>query len=463
MYSFFHPFKPDRKRPPLRVGVHLSIIATVAVLTGCQTYQSSPLDHEVHAAAWRARGAGDEKVRDFARHLEATAPEKAKFNPHDGLTLHEAEIVALVYNPDLRVARLRADVASATAEHAGRWEDPTFGIDLLRITESVPNPWIVGAGLSLTIPVSGRLAVEKSRAGAEHHAELARVAEAEWETLRNLRKAWLHWSAERVRLEQAEQIVGALESVVETTARLAEAGELPRTESALFKIEQERRKADIARLRGRVNQGEQEIRALMGLSPTAPASLIPALSPPGGTTRGNPINSNPSLIRLQSEYEVAELTLLREIRKQYPDIELGPQFEREDGQSRIGAIGAIPLPIFNSNKGGIAAARAAREVSRAAYETEIERTEGRLAAARASLDGAVAHRRALHSNVVPLVDRHTQDARKALEIGEGESLVLLESLVRSHEAKLSLIDARLDESESQNEIRHLLGPTDRGL
>lgn len=461
MHSF--PNSRPRKSVPriLRAGTTFTITVSIAVLTGCQSYQPSPLDASGHAAAWRERGPADEKVRDFARRLETTAPRSVNFNPSDGLTMAEGEVVALIYNPDLRLARLKAKVAQATAEHAGRWDDPALSIDVMRVVESVPSPWITGAGLSLTLPISGRLAVEKSRANAELHSELARVAEEEWKTLRDLRKAWLTWSADRLRLEQAERIVGSLDSVVETTGKLAEAGELPRTESALFKIEQESRKADIARLRGRVKEGEQEIRSLMGISPTAPASIIPTLAAPSGKDRGKLPETNPTLVRLRSEYEVAELTLLREIRKQYPDLELGPNFEDDQGQSKIGVIGAIPIPIFNSNKGGIAAARAEREVARAAYETGLERTEGRLAAMRARLDGARSRRQSLDSNVVPLVDRQIDDARRVLEIGEGDSLVLLESLVRAHEAKLQLIEARLEESDTHNEILHLLGPTDR--
>jgi hypothetical protein len=77
---------------------------------------------------------------------------------------------------------------------------------------------------------------------------------------------------------------------------------------------------------------------------------------------------------------------------------------------------------------------------------------------RARLEGARSRRQSIDSNVVPLVDRQIDDARQVLEIGEGDSLVLLESLVRAHEAKLDLIEARFEESDTQNEIRHLLGP-----
>lgn len=454
------PFiKPPESTDGFSQGwANLALAVSVATLAGCQSYQPSPLNPSGHAQGWRYRSPSSEQVRDFARRLETTAPRSVTFNPGDGVTLAEGEVVALVFNPDLRVARLKAGVAKATADFAGRWDDPELSIDVLKVTEGVPNPWVLGSALSFTIPISGRLQVEKSRAKADLRSELAGVAEEEWKVLRDLRKTWLSWSANRLRLEEAERIVSSLDSVVETTGKLTEAGELPRTESALFKIEQESRKAEVVRLRGQVKEDEQDIRSLLGISPTAPAKLIPVLATAVGSERGKLEETNPTLVRFQIDYEVAELTLLREIRKQYPDLQLGPQFEEDEGQSKIGVIGAIPIPILNSNKGRIAAARAEREVARAAFETELERTEGRLAAMRARLEGTRSRRKSIDSNIVPLVDRQVEDARSLLELGEGGSLVLLESLVRAHEAKLDLIEVRLEESTTENEIRHLLGP-----
>ncbi len=440
------------------MGAALSASVALATLSGCQHYQKSPLAPSEHAEIWGGRSPADETVQAFARQIETAAPLSVPFEPGDGLTLAEGEVVALVYNPDLRVVRLEAGVARATAEHAGRWDDPALSIDVLKITESVPNPWVVGSALSLTIPISGRLAIEKSRAEAALLAELARVAEQEWRTIRNLQSAWLSWSADRLRLEQTERIVGALDSVVATTAKLAENGELPRTEATLFQIEHESRKADVSRLRARVGQGEQEIRSILGISPSAPATLIPTLAAASTSRSGELVASNLTLLRLQDEYEVAELTLQREISKQYPDLELGHQAEDDEGQSKLGMIGAIPIPILNANKGGIAEANTKREIARAAFETELERTEGRLAALRAQLEGTRSRRHSIGSDIVPLIDRQVEDARRLLDLGEGGSLVLLESLVRAHEAKLDLIEVRLEESTLQNEIRHLHGP-----
>lgn len=450
---------PPTPHPIQRNGLRLLACASLLLLGACQQYRPSPLDPKAHLQSWHQRSTSDKSVRDFAKRLNGRNSKSIRFNPADGLSLAEAEIVAMVYNPDLRLSRLRAKVTEASAKHAGRWDDPQLGIDALKIQESVPDPWILGSSLSLTIPLSGRLGVEKLRAKAEHHAELAKVAEEEWQMVLKLRQAWLEWSANHLTLSETESLVDSLEAIVESTSKLAEGGELPRTEAKLFKIELQSRKAEIAKLRGQVREDEQSIRSILGLSPKALLGLRPSLYAAQSKPKDNLEGSNTKLIRLQQEYEVAELKLKREIRKQYPDIELGPSVEQDEGQSIIGGTGMIPIPLLNSNKGGIATANAERELARAAYETELESTTNRLAALKDRLTGIRNHRRSLDAELVPLVDEQIKDAKRLLEIGEGGSMVLLESIVRAHEAKLHLIDARLDESRTQNDIQHIHGPT----
>lgn len=458
---FISSIIPLKDRPSFIGGVP-SAMSLALLLAGCQTYHPQAASRPAHKKEWEEREPSSESVRKFAKRLGETTSYDRAFDAGDGLSLGEGETVALVFNPDLRVARLRAGVAEATAEYAGLWDDPELSIDVLNITQSVPDPWVIGSSLAFTIPVSGRLKVEKARAEAALHAELERVAETEWTVLRDVADAWLEWSAMGHKLRETEAILSRLDSVVASTQRLAEAGELPRTESALFTIERASRRADRDRLRGSVEESEQELRSLMGLSPKASFRMIPTLSAGSvPTDQSEPNDGHPTLARLRREHEVADKTLLQEIRKQYPDLTFGPQGESDEGQSRIGFIGAIPIPVLNSNKGGIAEARAEREVALAAYETEYERMVGRLAVVRARLSGIRSRRNTLHETLVPLVDRQVADADRLLELGEGNSLVLLESLIRSNEAKLQLIDLQLEEARTKHEIRYLLGPGGR--
>ena len=77
---------------------------------------------------------------------------------------------------------------------------------------------------------------------------------------------------------------------------------------------------------------------------------------------------------------------------------------------------------------------------------------------RARLKGIQSRQKAINKTLVPLVDRQMTDASRLLELGEGSSLVLLESLVRAYEVKLKLIELLLERSQADNETRFLLGP-----
>src|SRR5688572_284171 len=100
------------------------IFACPFVLVACQRYSPAPLDLAGHHAAVAARDPSATDVIAYARRLGAPPEGAAKYDPSDGLSLAEGEVVALFFNPQLRLARLKADVPRVGAAEAGRWEDP---------------------------------------------------------------------------------------------------------------------------------------------------------------------------------------------------------------------------------------------------------------------------------------------------------------------------------------------------
>ncbi|NNM26475.1 MAG: TolC family protein [Phycisphaerales bacterium] len=439
------------------------LMAAGGWLAGCQSYEPHPLDPVAHRQAWLARSAADADVADFADRLERDDAASTIFDLTDGLDRPEAELVALVYNPELRLTRLRAGIAGVTAEHAGRWTDPESGVDVLRITESVSDPWVIASGLTLTIPISGRLEVERERADTAHAVALLRVAEAEWRIRRDVRRAWAGWSHAALRVTETERLVDSMTPLVESTTRLAAAGEMPRPEAALFAIEQSRRRQQLLRDRGEAAATQQELRMLLGLSPQAPLRMNPSLAATNDTSatkRPGDLDS-PTLRRVRAEYDLAEHTLHREIRKQYPDLTIGPQYESDEGQSRVGFLGAIPLPILNANTQGIAEARAERALARASVETAWEQLVGARAVAMARLAAIEEEHDTLVTVVAPMVDGQVADALRLLEFGEGGGLVLLESMVRAHETKMQLLAVRRDRTLAATTLAFLAGPPAR--
>jgi len=438
----------------------------LALQTGCQPYERKPLDMDVLRSNALARSPGDQSVREFAATLDAVeAGTRDVFDPSDGLTLAEGEPVALVFNSELRLARLEANVTRATATHAGLWQDPALGVDVERIVSGAggADPWVLGSTLSITIPISGRLEAEKARAGAAFSAELDRVAAKEWATRAALRELWIEWSAQRLRAEIASELVARLRDVAALAGKQEQAASISRLDSRLFRVELAGREADLVSFTARVKELELQLRAMMGLASAADVVLVPTLAFEPRAHDGEELGrllelANPELAAVRSEYEVAERSLRAEVRKQYPDLTIGPGYGTDQGDDRVLFGLSLPIPLWNRNQQGVAEAFAQREVARGRFESTYEHLASRLAIALLRYESGKAQRAMVESSVVPLADEQEADVRRVAELGRVDPLLMLESLKALHAAKLRLIDASASEAIGAIRVDELIGP-----
>lgn len=442
----------------------MAALALIGLAGGCQSYEAQPIDAAAHRAEFLARTASAPAVAEYARTLAAASPDAPLvFEPSDGLSLAESEAVALVFNRDLRLARLRAGVSAAEAEFAGLWEDPVLGTDIVRIIESAENPWKLFAMVGFTLPISGRLEIEKARATEAHRADIVRTWGQEWATRAELKQRWVEWSAARERVAVERVFVEQLDRIVGLVNQIAETGEMTRVESRLFKIELASRLAELAALESQASRLELAVKSLLGLPPSATTQLVPALVLASGhdvmsTDWVEPSDRNTDLAVARVDYAVAERSLELEIRKQYPDLTISPGYGREDGQDQFLLGLSLPLPMLNRNQQGIATARAERELSRAVYEATYEQVASELAAASIQYQAAVRQRELLEREILPLVDAQYAEAQRIAELGEVDSLVMLESLSRQQDARVRLIEARAAETLAFIRLQELVGP-----
>jgi outer membrane protein, heavy metal efflux system len=133
---------------------YLILPLCLLLATGCQQYAAAPIDLTAHSRRVGSRDIITAKVTGYAEQMFARRSGAMTYDPSHGLSLAEAEVVALFFNPQLRLARLRANVARVGAAEAGRWQDPELAVDGERIIESAQNPWVLFGSLSLTLPLS---------------------------------------------------------------------------------------------------------------------------------------------------------------------------------------------------------------------------------------------------------------------------------------------------------------------
>lgn len=425
-----------------------------AALSGCVAYRSEPLDGAQFAAAVQERRLGAGAPTEDSRPAE--------------VSLDELSRLALVLNPELRRARLQAGVAQASADEAGRWIDPVVGGELLRILDPDPGQTrgIYGLSLSFTIPVSGRLGVEKARAEAEHRAALLRVWEQEQRLLRDVRAAW----AELVEAGEAREAVAEsreqLATIADLGERLRDAGEILAGDAAAFRAAEVERSIAVGDQEARVRQAHREVARLAGLSTatlfvarSSDEAEMPALD---GSDFSVPAARNPHVLLAEADYLVAEQALRLAVRKQYPDIELGPLAGREDGQDRFGFGFSMPVPVLDGNRREIAEREAEREVARAAWEQALQDAEADVATAHEELARADASLRLLHGSLLPLAESRLAEARRLREAGEFGALMLLDAFRARHEARLALAAARRDVAVARAELRYLLPDEEPG-
>lgn len=443
----------------------VAILAFSLAISGCRSYERRSIDLAAHRDAFLTGAT----ISDEAAVVLTSAESDDRF----GITA--AEDVALLLNPQLRLARWQAGVARASADNAGLWNDPTIGIDLSKLLEGPSQGWEVLGSVGLTIPLSGRLSLERDAAQSLTEVERARIAVLEWETRSAVREAYFTWCGAYAACQEERAFSERLARILTLVETLAARGELARVEARLFQIEEVEAAGKLAQLEAAVARARVELLRVIGLAPTVNVAFDPSAFASDEKSRdaqaadagsvakeSAPVErfgTHPSIALAEAEYEAAERALALEVAKQYPDLQIGPGYGEQDGDRQFVLGLGIALPIFNANRQGIAESEAQREVARVAAEIAVESLVVERAAAEIELDAVRARRTVLVEGILPLVEAQAGELRHLAELGgEVDALILLDSLKRGRDARLAIVEATRELRLAESRATSLRGP-----
>lgn len=433
------------------------------VATGCQSYSAAPVDLAAHAEAFAQRVPDGAELREFVERLRSHDPTLQPFDLTDGLDLQEARMVALLFHPELRAMRLRADVARVGADNAGLWNDPELSLDFAKVLETVDHPWIVGSAIGLTLPITGRPGLEKELAESRHSQALVEARVAEARILRELDFAWARWSTARLAADLLADLVVRLTELETIATRLTGAQLITNVEARAFTLERIVREVQLVQARAAVAANEIAVKRLLGLPPERPVEFVPATVIPmrfadAGERRAG-LTDSPRVAMARREHDVADRQFALAIRKQWPELTLFPGFQEEDAQPRAAIGFSLPLPLWNRNAREVAETRAERARAAEALRGSLEAAFQDLALAEVRHAAAVSQRQIVDMQLVPLAEQQIADGRRLVDLGRLDTLLILDALTRSHEAKILAIDTAFAEVEATNEINSLFWPT----
>lgn len=404
------------------------VVLLALAIVGCTSYEAKPID-------W---------TEEAAREVVSTIELK---------TLAQVETAALIGNAELNQLRLKAAVSDKVAKETGWWNDPEVDFDFLRIVNPDEYPWIAGGSLAMTIPLSGVPGCEAKAAELYAEAEKVELRSAEYEVAARARAALVKLVALQVTAARltAELEDEALLKALANAERLAAAGEVTTAELSTARRTVHEREHSLASTRREIVEAEGELRSVMGLSPVTQLVLATEKLHADHTAHDIELDSPLELVahpRVQAALKRLsgdEESLKAEIRRQYPELKLGPAYSYEDGNDRVGLTAGLTLPLWNRNRKAIAEATGRRDVARqTAIDTWREVVRARALACEA-LKALNAHEEP------PATDRETAERLLgAGEIGPLDYLALRDEIL---EAELSEINRSRETCLAFEELR----------
>lgn len=323
-----------------------SLAIAALMLACCVSYEPLSIDLKRDTAAWQRLS------QDLCR--------------HGALTRADAGRIGLLLNPELNRARLTYARSTQMAKYAGLWEDPALSASLERVLSLNITNFAISP--SLSIPVTGSRKLARQVAEQYKEADYWQMREKERIFLSDLNTQCNAVLINRAKLELTRERLSQAQDEQGRMQKLLSLGEVP------F--------ADMQVVNARVNElvkQEQELHCqqaelrhaltrTLGLHPTAVSVELAAELPSGmpemvAAPTAEQLLNLPGLQAERANLGAGELELKAEIRRQFPDISLEPEFRREDEANRIGSGLGFTLPIWNRNRAAIHKAQADRALA----------------------------------------------------------------------------------------------------
>ncbi len=356
----------------------LSIAAasTLAVLSGCATYQPRPLENlsplvmeldslQVEAAALQGAAGGYD------------------INLTDGLDLTEIGILAVINNPDLKGQRAQWQVAGAQAFAAGLLPDPQISAGLDKPTGNTTGlvgAWSLGLGYALIPLITRQARIDATRKGQDK-VRLDLLWQ-EWQIIQQARSMAVRLQLEAERLTLLKNMRSLYLERYRRSAQALREGDITLNVNGTDLTALVDTLSQITQLKQMHNQTRHNFNLLLGLDPQASVTLTPlpqadSLSRESANARlARLAELRPDLLALKVGYESQEAHVRAAVLAQFPSLGIGINRARDTGNAYTTGLSiSLTLPLFSGNRGNIAIERATRERLQEEYRARLAQAQ----------------------------------------------------------------------------------------
>jgi outer membrane protein, heavy metal efflux system len=347
------------------------LVVLAAALSGCEQFHNQPLSPEKSARALDSRSLDEPALATWiAGHGGRKRQGVWDF---EALTL-----AAFYFHPSLDVARAHWRVAQAGLETAAARPNPSIGlIPGYDVTGgSGLSPWLANLDFNWPIETSGKRARRMDKARAEAEAARMQLASAAWELRVKLRESIVAMKAAELRAGHLEKQGAALREVVKLLEQRQAAGTVSVSEVTPARLNAIKSANDMADARRQAAVARTQVAEALGVPTRALGGVAIAMeaAPPSSAgrllsaeARRQALQHRADILAALAEYAASEADLRLQMAKQYPDINLGPAYEFDQGDNKWHLGLTVEIPLLNRNRGPIAEAKARREEAGAKF------------------------------------------------------------------------------------------------
>jgi outer membrane protein, heavy metal efflux system len=334
------------------------------------------------------------------------------------ISFEQAERRVLEHNPELIAAALAVDAAKARVRQAGAYPNPELSAEAENFGGSGDlSGWNAAETtyrIRQTIETAGKRGQRKVIALAEKERASLEYEARKMDVWRDLSQAFTEVLAAQEKVGLAEENALVTKETYKAIGERAEAGKVAPPEAARASVDVSLGSVAVERARRQLESSRQRLSALWG-SPAADfdsaiGNIEATHGLPDTSDLFNELNGNPALLRLEQERALRRAAIRWERAAAIPNLEIGAGIKRaeETGDQAYVAELAVTLPLFDRNRGNIAAA-----------EQELLRTEQEQNAAkarlRADLGTWIGEAEALRVEIATLRDKAIPAATEAFE------------------------------------------------
>ncbi len=382
------------------------------------------------------------------------------FADPEKLTLDRALELARTYSPELKAARLQTVASEQAVNAAGRWKNPTVGLEAEKIggdfdgTESAEYSVV----LKQTFERGGKRKLE--RAVAEQSIGIVAQSEAEKELalLAEVRLAFIDVFAQqeigKVRAEQ-DQLGRAF---VEVARRRLQAGGGSELALAEAELAQEEIKLAQTCCFGDLKAARIRLASMIGIPEAKMSELAGGFYSLPEVAAAAVVGSHPALQRLNARIEVKRAQAALAASRDAADITLGAGYKYDSGDEMSSFNVGFSMPLNFVRSGQAAQAAALAEVdARSVQGEELRRAlQQELSALTAVYSGAKLEAEMTRDRLMPKAEKAYALSKAGYEAGRYSWLELISTQQHLAEIRVRYIETLKDAHSVRAEISRFL-------